>query len=466
MLAVPRRDREVAELGAVGVEHLVAARRARRGSSWSRCPARSRPGCRAARWLARPRSAVFHQVATLIASQRRERRRELVVVGEGAHRAAQLEPVGRVLERPQRDVVAAVGQAVEVLEDDAMTAADDRALGDVDDAQPAVLGEHRRARRRTPPSAPRRRAVTRARARRLGAAGGGLVVVQPRRRDVGHLVARLPGAQAVVDVLVAHPVRLVEQPDRVERRRAGCTCRRRWPRASGRRRRPAPVGGLAAVAVVEPLRRAARCGSCRRTGSGCRGRAAWRRRSRRAGRCSSRAAGRPASRAAGITSELSRTTSWSGSAARRPRLALTAKPPLASPAITSMPSIRAQGREVLGAAGVVGDDDPHAVGRRRPPDLRHQSGHERRVAVAGDDDRHRPAVVAIPPPRGGRRRRAGRCPGRGAVQAGQAQREHQRVADEPRHAVIAVGEMDAPGQVRPADPVACRPAGSATRRPV
>ena len=61
-------DRHVAELVAVGRSTASRHRPRRRGSSWSRCPGRSRPGCRAARWPATPGAAVFHQVATLIAS--------------------------------------------------------------------------------------------------------------------------------------------------------------------------------------------------------------------------------------------------------------------------------------------------------------------------------------------------------------------------------------------------------------
>ena len=50
----------------------------------------------------------------------------------------QLEPVGRLAERPQLDLVAALAQPVEVLEDVAVAAADAGVLGHVDDAQRAV----------------------------------------------------------------------------------------------------------------------------------------------------------------------------------------------------------------------------------------------------------------------------------------------------------------------------------------
>ena len=76
---------------------------------------------------------VFHQVATLIASSGVELVDELLVVLEAAHRGSQLEPVRRSLEAPQLHLVAAVEQAVEVLEDVAVPAADAGALGHVDD---------------------------------------------------------------------------------------------------------------------------------------------------------------------------------------------------------------------------------------------------------------------------------------------------------------------------------------------
>ena len=100
-------------------------------------------------------AAVFHQVATLIASSLGERLDELVVVLEAVHRHSQLEPVGRLAERVEGDLVAAVEQPVEVLEDVAVAAADAGVLGHVGDAQPAVGGAHVAARRRSRPTAPR-----------------------------------------------------------------------------------------------------------------------------------------------------------------------------------------------------------------------------------------------------------------------------------------------------------------------
>ena len=56
-------------------------------------------------------AAVFHQVATLIASTSASAFDELVVVLEAAHGRAQVKPVRRVAEREQRDLVPAVEQA-------------------------------------------------------------------------------------------------------------------------------------------------------------------------------------------------------------------------------------------------------------------------------------------------------------------------------------------------------------------
>ena len=85
---------------------------------------------------------MFHHVATLIASRSGERLDQVVVELEAVHRYTQLEPVGRLAERVQRGVVAAVGEPVEVLEDVPVPAADAGVLGHVGDAQPARVGEH------------------------------------------------------------------------------------------------------------------------------------------------------------------------------------------------------------------------------------------------------------------------------------------------------------------------------------
>ena len=78
---------------------------------------------------------MFHHVATLIASTGASALHELLVVLEAAHRGVELEPVRRVAERPQLDLVPAVEQPVEVLEDVTVAAADAGVLGHVDHAQ-------------------------------------------------------------------------------------------------------------------------------------------------------------------------------------------------------------------------------------------------------------------------------------------------------------------------------------------
>ena len=81
---------------------------------------------------------MFHQVATLIASTGCKRVDELLVVLERPHRRAEIEPVRLPAEAPQLDLMSAVEQAVEVLEDVPVAAADTGVLGHVDDAQHAV----------------------------------------------------------------------------------------------------------------------------------------------------------------------------------------------------------------------------------------------------------------------------------------------------------------------------------------
>ena len=87
-------------------------------------------------------AAVFHHVATLIASRSASACHQLVVVLEAVHRRAQLKPVGRIAERVERDLVAAVEQPVEVLEHVAVPSADPGVLSHVDDTQLAVGNVH------------------------------------------------------------------------------------------------------------------------------------------------------------------------------------------------------------------------------------------------------------------------------------------------------------------------------------
>ncbi len=70
----------------------------------------------------------------------RERVNQFVVVLEAVHGHMQVEPVRSLAERVQRHLVAALGQAIEVLEDIAVTAPDTGVLGHVGHAQPPVLG--------------------------------------------------------------------------------------------------------------------------------------------------------------------------------------------------------------------------------------------------------------------------------------------------------------------------------------
>ena len=181
-------------------------------------------GCRGAREARQTGGPVFHQVATLIASQRRQRLDELVVVLERAHRRREVEPVRLA----RRACTAAASwprstQAVEVLEDVAVAAADAGVLGHVDDAQRAVVGVRtsRLVEARSPQRCQNRSlggqlALALLRPPRLTTPGG--CSVGARRVDDPQ--PGLPGAQAPVDVLVGHPVGLVEQRRCASMRRA------------------------------------------------------------------------------------------------------------------------------------------------------------------------------------------------------------------------------------------------------
>ncbi len=142
-LAVPRGDRHVAELRPVGVEHGVAGMLVvgvvggldvlhevnGQSAHDARAPHRRR---------GHPPRRDLDRI------ELRERGGELVVAGKAVHGHAQREPVGRIVERVQRHLVAARGQAVEVLEDVAVSAADARPLGRVGDPQ-APIARTRRA---------------------------------------------------------------------------------------------------------------------------------------------------------------------------------------------------------------------------------------------------------------------------------------------------------------------------------
>ena len=52
--------------------------------------------------------------------------------------------------------------------------------------------------------------------------------------------------------------------------------------------------------------------------------------------------------------------------------------------------------QMLGARGIVRDDDPHRAARGRAPDPAHELCDQLGVAVAGDHDRHRPAMAPVP----------------------------------------------------------------------
>ncbi len=184
----------------------------------------------------------------------RERVAERVVVLEAAHRHVQLEPLRRLAERVERDVVPARGEPVEVLEDVAVSAADARVLGHVDDPQRLSRGGAGARELRAPPRVADARlarveevapALPEALLRlalalaELGAARDRLVVDELRAREVQDAQPGDPRAQAPVDVLVGHRVALVEGADALDRRAAHVHAGA-GHREAGLARRPGP----------------------------------------------------------------------------------------------------------------------------------------------------------------------------------------------------------------------------------
>ena len=133
-----------------------------------------------------------------------------LVAVEAVHGHAQVEPVGRVVERVQGAVVAPRGQAVEVLEHDAVPAAHAGVLGHVGDAELALGRAHVPALEPVAPAVPERfgaGCVGRARRRQLGHGDRGEVV---------DAQADLPRAQRPVDRCPRHGQRVVERADAVD----------------------------------------------------------------------------------------------------------------------------------------------------------------------------------------------------------------------------------------------------------
>ena len=207
---VPGRDREEVKLGPVSVEDLVATLGMvwviagldvlhevdRQPSQDARAPDRRRslpPGRDLDRLLGR------------------ECLDQGFVVGKAPNGTAQLEPIRLIAQRPQLCIVTTFGEAVQMFEHISLAAGQGRVLRHVYDPQLAVIGQDLAiVEERTPvtPEDPLRPTLSLTNG---GAPGEGLVVVEAGRRLIEHLVTCLPGAQAVVDVLVAHPVLLVEQ---------------------------------------------------------------------------------------------------------------------------------------------------------------------------------------------------------------------------------------------------------------
>ena len=108
-----------------------------------------------------------------------------------------------------------------------------------------------------------------------------------------------------------------------------------------------------------------------------------------------------------------------------------------------MPVDPAQRGDVLGSAGVVGDDDPHPSPVGGGPDaVATERGHVLGVAVARDHDRHRafPACGTSAAPSSDRPR--GRAELHVAPQRREPQRERDHAIDHRRDPVVLVGQVD------------------------
>ena len=333
-----------------------------------------------------------------------------------------------------------------MLEDVPVAAADAGVLGHVHDPQRPSGVRTSRALKKSSQRSQKTRWEARSRSPSSRAAGDRLVVVEACGREVDHADARLPRAQAVIDVLVGHREALVEEA-RPARSRGGVMYMHAPVTASTGPAMPAgpQFAGLEAVAVVEPLGRAEVAHRATELDAPVgveqlrahdpdvlllvRPRTAGTQASRHAPRCPSSA----------------RTTSRSGAVARRPRLTLAAKPALCSPATTSMPSIARSAREVLGAAGVVGDDHPHHLGGHGGCGSRRTSFSHAARRRGSWGSRCRPAARArgTTPRRGGRRRVAAcRAQPQPAFQRREAQREGERPEQQRAPAEVVVGQVD------------------------
>ena len=107
-------------------------------------------------------------------------------------------------------LVAALPEPVQVLEDDPVTAADAGVLRHVDHPQRAAVGAHLAVVEPVAPALPEVALRVELALPRLERAGLRLEVDHRRLRHVQDAVPGLPRAQAQVDVLVGHPVALVE----------------------------------------------------------------------------------------------------------------------------------------------------------------------------------------------------------------------------------------------------------------
>ena len=391
---------------------------------------------------------------------------EFVVKLEAVHGRAQVEPVGGLAERVQRHLVPAVEQAVEVLEDVAVPAAHAGALGHVYDAQRPGLGAHRARVEELPPALPEQPLGGELALAERSAARDGLVVDEPGGGEVHDAEARLPRAQAPVDVLVGHRVTLVEQPHALDHHASHVHTRPRHRQRRPRLARRPPAHRLEAVAVVEPLggvevaHRPAELDApvgIQKLGSHDADVVLL-----RGGVLQARQPSRPRLH---VGVQHDDVAVLRGGAQATVDVGGEAR---VCGALDDLdPRDRPQRGEVLGATRVVGDDQARHPARDRPADALHECRHPVGVAETRDHHVDGPTVLAIPSKRAAHLQvtRLSAQP-QPVPQRREAQRKRERSEQQRSPPVVAIGEIDAPAHAgeRSAEAAVERARGDRLRR--
>ncbi len=347
--------------------------------------------------------------------------------------------------------MAAVEQTVEVLEHVTMATADARVLGDVHHPQTAPGRADVARVEEVSPALPEQALRALLAFAELPSPSDRLEVIQLRGRLVDHAQAGLPGAQAVIDVLVSHPVGLVHQPDALDRRTGQVHAGPRHGQHGLADVRRAPAARLEPVPVVEPFESVQLSHRSRGLDPVV---AVQELRADDADVLTAVSrvlqAGEPAATSQHVGVEDDHVVLGSG----LPQAAVDVRGEAGVLATLDQADARdaPEPGEILRSAAVVGDDDLDARAVGGAPDAADERLHPLGVVIARDHDRDRPPVRAVP----AHRLVAIVVPAGTDLQMRAQRRDPQRKGDDPeRHRpwpVVAVGERDPPAQVaeRPA----------------